>query len=213
MPSSQKARTVAQKRRGRRKRGRGQVTLPGGATAPQRAAQGRRSDLDPDPQQTVRLARIRQGLTPEQARHEMAGSPVGRRLLLDHLPDREELWQAVRHIIRVTAAYDLALGAPRRHAKCLDRLTTLDALHADAASPAPDLRSDEERHRQAVTAWTTMHGWLAYTDRAAASACLRHVQDEPDEPIADWTGIVLALRCVADGIHGRRVQVRDRRRL
>lgn len=42
-------------------------------------------------------------------------------------------------------------------------------------------------------------------------ACKRCVLDEPDEPIVDWSGVVLALRCVVEGIKGQVVKVRERK--
>lgn len=197
----------AQKRRDRR---RATITLPGGETARQRPGQGARTDIERDPQRTVREARMRHGLSEDQASSDMAGCAVGRRLMIDRIEDRAALWQAVKHMRRVTLAYDRAIGAPKRHAKCLGILAPLDALHADASSPAPDFRSDEDKQRQAVAAWMRLKCWLAHTDGPARIACTRHVLDEPDEPIADWTGVVLALRCVSEGVKGQRVKVRAR---
>ena len=157
-------------------------------------------------------ARIRQtGMTAEQARHEMAGCAVGRKLMLDHIPDRADLWAAVKHMRRVVVAYDRSIGAPSRHAQCLRVMLPTDKLEADAASPAPDLRDPETRDRQAQAAWTALNGWLWHADYAAREACIRAVVDEPDEPITDWTGVVLALRCVSEGVKGQRVKVRERK--
>ena len=157
-------------------------------------------------------ARVRQtGMTQEQAKHEMAGCAVGRRLMLDHIPDRADLWQAVKHMRRVVVAYDRSIGAPIRHAQCLRIMLPSDRMEASASSPAPDLRDPETRDRQAVAAWTALKGWLSHADYAARVACTRAVVDEPDEPISDWTGVVLALRCVSEGVKGQVVNVRSRK--
>ena len=157
-------------------------------------------------------ARIRQtGMTAEQARHEMAGCAVGRKLMLDHIPDRDSLWEAVKHMRRVVVAYDRSIGAPSRHAQCLRIMLPSERMEASASSPAPDLREPEERDRQAQAAWMALKGWLSHADCAAREACTKAVVDEPDEPIADWSGVVLALRCVSEGLRGQVVTVRERK--
>ena len=172
----------------------------------------RQQPADPEPQRVALSARIRQtGMTAEQARHEMAGCAVGRRLMLDHIADRADLWEAVKHMRRVIVAYDRSIGAPSRHAQCLRIMLPTDKLEASASSPAPDLRPQEERDRAAQAAWMALKGWLTHADYAAREACTRAVVDEPDEPITDWTGVVLALRCVSEGIKGQVVKVRERK--
>lgn len=204
------------KRRGSRankKKHKQVITLAGGETAPQRPTGLDRwhTHQDPDPPGKVMEARVRQtGLPLEEVKGQIMGCAVGRRLRLDHINDRDELFEAVQHMRRVTVAYDRAVGSPKRHAQCLRIMTPPERFEADAASPAPDMRSDEERDRQAVAAWTTLQGWLLMADYRARVACKSAVLDEPDLPIADWSGVVLALRCVADGMKGRKMV--DRRR-
>jgi hypothetical protein len=201
-----KALTASGKRRRKRHR---TISLPGGETVEQRP--GRKGAREPArPADEVALfARVRQtGLSLDDARSDMAGCVVGRRLMDER--DREELWRAVKHMRRVVIAYDNACRAPRRHAQCLRIMTPPEAMHADASSPAPDDRTQEERDRAAVSAWMALQGWLDHTDRPARSACIRHVVDEPDQPVTDWPGIICALRCVADGIGGRKVVARFR---
>ena len=210
-----KARTISQKRAQRRKAREGMPEL---AATPRRDRSGcyvertRQQPADPEPQRVALSARIRQtGMTPEQARSEMAGCAVGRRLMLDHISDKAELWEAVKHMRRVIVAYDRSIGAPSRHAQCLRIMLPTDKLEASASSPAPDLRDPETRDRQAQAAWMALKGWLSHADYAAREACTRAVVDEPDEPISDWTGVVLALRCVSEGIKGQRVRLRARK--
>ncbi|MDD7973433.1 hypothetical protein [Roseinatronobacter alkalisoli] len=212
--SKTRARTAAQKRRDKRKARQATITLAGGLKAPQRpTGRDRRhtNQQEDDPMQTAIQARMRHtGLTADRARLDMAGCAVGRRLLTDRISDAEDLWQAVRHLRSVIITYDRAVRAPNRHAQCLRIMAPTDTMHADASSPPPDERTPEERDRQAVTAYMALQGWLSHADGAARSACLRHVVDEPDEPVRDWSGIVLALRCVSDGIKGQKLQWRGR---
>ena len=126
----------------------------------------------------------------------------------DHDHERERLWQAVCHMRRTVAAYDRAIGAPNRHAQCMRLLVPLEAMQADASSPPLDDRTPEEKQRQAVTAWTQMHGWLTYADRIAAGEALRVVID--DGEVKDQRGLMSALFCVYEGLQGGRIILRDR---
>ena len=209
-----KAKTAAQKRRDRRN---ARENMPELAATPKRDRSGcyvertRQQDKDPHPQEVAFTARMRQtGMTAEQARHEMGGCAVGRKLMLDHIEDKDQLWEAAKHMRKVVVAYDRSIGAPSRHAQCLRIMAPTDRMEASASSPAPDLRDPETRDRQAQAAWTALKGWLSHADYAAREACTRAVVDEPDEPITDWTGVVLALRCVVEGIKGQTVKVRAR---
>lgn len=188
------------------------ITLPGGQSIPQPPTQGARNDLDRDPMGVVLEARARQaGISRDEARNQMLGCAVGRMLITGRTNDRDELWEAVQHMRKVMLAYDRAIGSPKRHAQCLRIMTPPERFEADAASPAPDMRTEEERDKAAASAWVTLKGWLSFTDYAAREACKRAVVDEPDQPITDWPGVILALRCVADGMKGRNVVVRERK--
>lgn len=120
---------------------------------------------------------------------------------------RAVLWGAIQHMRRVQANYDRSIGAPNRHAQCLRLLLPLDEMTADASTPPIDLRTDEDKRRQAVSAWMAMQGWLGYTGKDAASICKATVID--DDRCADAASLVVALHCVADGISGRRMVYRS----
>jgi hypothetical protein len=164
--------------------------------------------------ETATTARLRQmGMRDTEENRAEAKSPmlscaVGRRL---HKEGKGELMQAVYHMRRTVLAYDRAIGAPNRHAQCLRILTPAEGMHADASSPAIDTRTDEDKQRQAVSAWMALHGWLGYTDGPAKTACLRAVVDEPEQPLSNWPGILRALRCVLEGVKGQRIVVRMRK--
>lgn len=122
--------------------------------------------------------------------------------------DRMRLWDAIQHMRRVVAAYDAAIGAPSRHAKCLRLLVPQEALEATADTPPMDERSPEDRHRQAVAAYMRLEGWLGHTDKAAASEARRVVLD--DGRARDIPGLLSALHCIADGMSGHRMMYRGR---
>lgn len=122
--------------------------------------------------------------------------------------ERVRLWDAIQHMRRVVAAYDAAIGAPRRHAKCLRLLVPQSALEATADTPPLDIRTTEDRHRQAVAAYMRLEGWLAHVDRAAMAETKRVVWD--DVAARDARGLIAALECVADGVAGRKLAYRAR---
>jgi hypothetical protein len=202
-----KALTQAAKRRKKRSR---TITLPGGELAHQRANMGPQEAKEPA-DVVVLAARARQtGAAYDDCRNPMLGCVVGRRLMVEHVQDRDDLWRAVMHMRRVVVAYDRSLGV-NRHPQCANILAPAEKLEASASSPAADLRTPEDKARQAQAAWMALHGWMNYADPAARVACERAVVDEPDQPIADWSGVVLALRCVVDGLAGKPVQLRARK--
>jgi hypothetical protein len=143
-------------------------------------------------------------------RAPMAGCNAGR-AIMQYTTDaslRADLFAAVTHMRRVQVAYDRALGAPSRNAKCLQILLPVDEMHADATTPPIDTRTDEERVRSATSAYMAIQGWLGYVDNAAASEC-KAVCIE-DARVRDKAGLMLALAAIADGCAGRKLVWRGR---
>ncbi|MDK3016533.1 hypothetical protein [Pseudodonghicola flavimaris] len=122
--------------------------------------------------------------------------------------ERLELWDAIQHMRRVVTAYDAAIGAPRRHAVCLRLLVPIERMEATAETPPVDDRTPEDRARQAVSAYMQLEGWLGWTDKAAMGEAKRVVWD--DAEARDVPGLLAALRCVSDGVKGRRMVWRGR---
>ena len=123
---------------------------------------------------------------------------------------RQACWRAIQHIRRVQAAYDAALGAPRRHAACLSILTPPDALQADAASPALDTRTEEERCAAAERAWEEMQGWMMQAPRSSRAAALALVLDDQGDGGA-FRRAQEALGFVILGLEGFCPEMRRRR--
>lgn len=117
--------------------------------------------------------------------------------------ERAELWDAICHMRRVVTVYDAVIGAPHRHATCLRLLAPSSGLGADASTPALDERSPEQRQRDAVSGLMRLEGWLGHCDKRAMGEAKRAVWD--DAAVSDPAALVAALRCVADGLMGRRV--------
>lgn len=164
-----------------------------------------------DVQSNTLAARCRaMGISPtasnlRRMRSQMAGCNAGRAIIA-HVADPDEqssLFAAVQHMRRVVAQHDAAIGAPRRHAVCLRLLVPIEAMTADADSPAPDMRSEAERSRAATSAMMRVEGWLGWTDAGAASEARRVCLE--DDPVRSPLALLAALRCVADGLAGRRM--------
>lgn len=200
----------------KRRAKRNQISLPHGEVVivPQR--QGKRTDIMPDAHKETLSTRARHCGQPDTPEGRKAvegpefGCAVGRAIIANtkDAGERADLWQAVKHMRTVWLTYDAAIGAPSRHAKCLAILAPTEAMTADASSPAPDLRTDEDRYRQAIAAYMSLCGWLCHVEGRAQSLTIRAVIDEPDEACVVWEAVHRALQCVVDGIKGRVIQLR-----
>jgi hypothetical protein len=201
----------AAKRRARKDRQEAE-TLPDIAPIPRREANGRVSrkgqvrggDIET---LTTRCNQMGKGITPANLREARApwwGCWAGRAIARAEMPDheREALWTAIVHMRRVVAAHDAAIGLPRRHAICLRLLAPVDEMHADAETPPADLRTDAEKRIQADAALMRLETWLGYTDKRAQSIAKRVVIE--DMPCQDDAALISALRCVSDGVRGKR---------
>lgn len=212
-----KARTEAQKRRDRKARI-DAAGLPALPSIKKRKARGRERMKDiqteADADIPAYAARCRHNGMPvndatiRAAKAEWMGCNAGKAMasVVQGEAERKELWGAIHHMRKVQLAYDRAIGAPSRHAQCLRIMLPLEALHADATTPPADLRTDEDKHRQAVSAWMQLQGWLGCADAVSSSICKRVVID--DERCPDAAAMVKALHCVADGVAGRRIVYR-----
>jgi hypothetical protein len=204
-------------RKRRKGKAKAMISLPGETAVPQAQTTGPRRDRPADAAGTALEARCRVfGVrdTPDNRKALSAplwGCSVGRRILEIGDVHRAELWNAVYHARRTQAAYDRAIGAPNRFAQVARILAPVDAMHADATSPALDTRTVEERVRQATTAQMQVEGWLGYCDNPAQSAFKHAVINAPDDPIRDWPGVLNCLWCIVEGLAGGKVQARVRK--
>ncbi|MCJ8139578.1 hypothetical protein [Falsirhodobacter halotolerans] len=201
--------SVAEKRRRKKNKGLLGIEL---ADTPRREKNGRtsRKDKQRDPSIPALKTRCRQmgkELTAENMRDMRApwnGCHAGRSLSQTSIPldadDRAGLWDAICHMRRTQAAFDVAIGAPKRHAACLRLLRPVEAMEADASTPPLDERSPEERQRDATRALMQIEGWLGYVDGTTASIAKRAVID--DEAVRNPDAIVRALQCILEGMRG-----------
>lgn len=203
----------------RRRRKRAKITLPGGEQIDQKPTGRDRTHTNQaeDARKTALQARTRVfGAPATQDAKKASGDPlwgcsVGRMLLAEPDTHRADLWNAAQHARKTQLAYDRAIGAPSRHAQCLRILLPLAAMEADASSPAPDFRTEEDRNRQAVSAQMRLEGWIGHTDNRAVSAFKQSVINDPDGPIRDWHGVINCLWSIVEGLAGQKVQARVRK--
>jgi hypothetical protein len=117
--------------------------------------------------------------------------------------DRADLWSAICHMRKVVVQHDAALGLPKRHPACMRLLQASVGI-----GRIEDDRSDDDKVRATTAALMKVETWLGYTDGAARSEAKRVVVS--DEVCVDPDGLILALRCVSDGIKGKRLTYRGR---
>lgn len=194
------------------------ISLPGGEAVPQRIeGAGRPRKMVEDARKTALQARCRVfGLsdTTEALKASVAplwGCSVGRMILTEPEHHRPDLWNAAQHARATQLAYDRAIGAPNRHAQVARILSPVAAFEADASSPAPDYRTEDDRFRQAVAAQMRVEGWIGHTDSRAISAFRQAVINDPDGPVKDWPGVLACLQCIAEGLRGDQVKARVRK--
>ncbi|MFC4731746.1 hypothetical protein [Salipiger abyssi] len=192
--------------------------LPELAQTPRREANGRkqRTDTDRDPSAAALDVRCRHAgrdatrANRRDMRAQWHGCEAGRAMASksDSEDERRDLWDAIQHMRRTVTAHDRAIGAPSRHAVCMRLLTPTDEMSADASTPPADDRTDEDKERSATRALMILEGWLGYTDKAAATEAKRVILE--DSMARDLTGFMSALRCISDGIKGKRMVWRGR---
>lgn len=160
-----KAYTKGAKRRAKK------AAMPGLATVPKKQPNGRTRRTsghmgEKNPEKTVLEARARQsGKTPKdltEMRHTAFGEDAGRAIYATHQGDTaKRLWDA----------YAALSGAYRRYlSTCIGasvdaktaKIEMMPERFETSASDTPDMRSEEDRHRAALNAWT---GWKIALDR------------------------------------------------
>ena len=165
----------------RKRAKRNRISLAGGETACSPRGQGMRAAKVAPDVEPLKARAIRNSLAdPSDARLPWFGCPAGQAMagVVKKHADRLSLWDAIQHIRHTVATYDRAMGAPSRHAKVARILSPVSAMEADAASPAQDMRSDEERQDQAEDAIARLYESLRGVDDDTAADCLRVVAED-----------------------------------
>lgn len=129
-----------------------------------------------------------------------AGKAMARHVATER--DRQRLWDAIQHVRTAWARYASLHGLPQRSAQCLRIMLPVDEMHADASTPAADLRTLDERQKAALRVWREAEILIGRWGRNAASITSRCVLD--DERCEDATSMCLSLWNVADHLEGAR---------
>lgn len=195
-----------------------QITMPGGETVPQRLdGPGRPRNMAEDARKSALRTRQRLFASADSPKDESTfsdprwGCSVGRLILTESEHRRADLWNAAQHARATQLAHDKAIGAPNRHAQVARILSPVAAFEADASSPAPDYRTEDDKFRQAISAQMRVEGWIGHTDARAISAFKQAVINDPDGPVKDWPGVLACLQCIAEGLKGETVKARVRK--
>lgn len=166
MPKTVKARTATQKRAQRRKARAEYITLPGGETAPQRPAQGRRSDRPSEPADALALA-VRARLTGcslEEARDVLAANDMGR-CIRAMIPEnkrkpgectRRDLLSTWQGICAAKHNWQQRITATNPNPQSASLPMLPESMQTDTGHSV-DLRTTEERDEAARRVW---YHWL-----------------------------------------------------
>ena len=204
-------------RKRRKNRAKASITLPGGEVVPQAQPNDSRRGRAEDARKTALQARCRVFAGNDGPKDEGAsgdplwGCSVGRLILSEPEHRRPDLWNATQHARATQLAYDRAIGAPNRHAQVARILSPVAAFEADASSPAPDYRTDDDKYRQAISAQMRVERWIGHTDPHTVSAFKQAVINDPDGQVRDWPGVLACLQCIAEGLKGDQVRARVRK--
>jgi len=124
-------------------------------------------EADPEARHTVLDARARMmGLDPATSREEMArqayGEAAGRAIRSFCDPDSAaRLWRVYTGLTQANDRYHRMVLGVSMHPK-VAKIETEPERFGTRADDQVDLRSEDERHRDAVNAWTRWHGYLMH---------------------------------------------------
>lgn len=151
----------------------------------------------------IRIRCRRAGVAPteaamREARALWTGCEAGRVMcdLVKAHDERSALWDAMQRIRRVYAAYDRAMGAPMRHAQSLRIMLPVDEMQTNADAPAPDLRDEQQRHDDAMRAWSRLQSDMGRYGRYAALVTERCVVD--NQPCSQPEAMMLVVRHISE---------------
>lgn len=172
-----------------------------------------------DPRKTALDARKRHVGKPKgDLSLPMYGHPCGIAIdaLADNLSEALILWDVFDRIDRSDAAYCGRVVGVRRFAKTAKIELMPERMETSADAPAPDLRDDDERHRDAQNGWARWIAVLSRLDapqRKAITGTMRGLLDavRDDEVTRAGGDMVDGLRRISEmeRSRGNRAQVLD----
>lgn len=167
--------------------------MPEVAAVPRREANGRKQretregvGAERDPTKTALNARAKhmgEGQTREGrakvAAQSYAGE-AGRAIMASQQGEPARgMTECYTALLRADAAYCSRYLGSRRHAKTA-KIEMMPERFEARADDTPDLRTDEERDRQAVSTWMRWQGWLGQIAKHKASAIQRALGEEAE---------------------------------
>lgn len=134
------------------------------------------SAVEPDdPQKTVREARARQTGRPEKEVVKPIYCEQAGRAIMDGAKDRDEagrMWSRFSDFDRADAIYATRVLGKHRFPNVAKMEFLPNRVEADP-DEKPDLRSEDEKHRDAVNAWMTWQGYLGRLHAFQRSSIVR----------------------------------------
>lgn len=117
-----------------------------------------------------------------EMRTEALGEAAGRAIHLSGHKEPDKLWAAYRGLTGAEAAYARVSLGMSLHAKTA-KIEMMPERMETRADDKPDLRSEDERHRDAVNTWMRWQGYMGHLLSSEQSAIWAIVRDRAD-PVA-----------------------------
>ena len=155
--------------KGDKRRNRKPLDLPALKPAPKPKKRGRarmaQLNAERDPRRTALSARARMmGMTDteidrDEMRTAALGEAAGRALYLGCPPDAARRWGVYAGLTAAEARYSRTVLGKNLHAKCA-KIEMMPERFEARQDDMPDLRSEDERHRDAVNSWMRWQGYV-----------------------------------------------------
>ena len=152
----------------------------------ERMAEIQREGHDRNPQQTALEARARMmGVKDLSAMKAQAlGEAAGRAIYLSHEPDdAAKLWDVYARFTATEERYASLVLGKGLHAKTA-KIETMTERFETRDDDSPDLRTEDERHRDASNAWARWRGYLGHLSAFDQNAIMCVVRGR-NEPVKD----------------------------
>ena len=177
---------------------------------PKKRGKARMAEIDREPQRVALETRARlMGMTDTNAmRSQALGEAAGRAIYLKHQPDAAaRLWDTYAGLTATEQRYARLVLGKSLHAKTA-KIETMPERFETRDDDQTDLRSEDERHRDATNAWMRWRGYIGHLSSYDQSAIFCVVRGR-NEPVVDAkltkAGIdfVTALERLADVVDSR----------
>lgn len=164
----------------------------------------RQQPNDPSPQRTVLEKRARlMGKSPGdwgEMRAQAIGEPAGRAIVIvSHQDDAPKLWSVYARLTASEARYNQLKLGMSANAKGASIMTARDRIQTSADESPPDLRTFDEKLRDATNRWMEWSGWVMQLTASDQKAIWDVARGRVD-PATDAGGVTAAGRRFVEAI-------------